>query len=152
AVATFRRLDDEHGLSHALLALATPLATRGALDEADAALAEALDITRRRDDRQLAARTFYPRFHFAVRRGDYQRPAENSRSEIDAWVTLGSPRGEAAARRRRAVALVQLGCLDEAEALGRRALEILEQCDYTPGGIAYVTTTLADIARLRGDH
>ena len=152
AVAAFRQLGDEQGLSQALLALGSALGNRGALDEADAALSEALEIARRRDDNLLAARAFDRTFHVAARRGDHQLAAEISRSEVDAWVTLGSARGEATALRRRAVALVYLDQLDEAEALCRRALEIWEQCADVPASIAHVITTLADIARLRGDH
>ena len=152
AVAAFRRLGDEQGLSQALLALGSALGNRGALDDADAALSEALEIARRRDDNLLAARAFDRTFHVAARRGDHQLASEISRSEVDAWVTLGSARGEATALRRRAVALVYLDQLDEAEALCRRALEIWEQCADVPASIAHVVTTLADIARLRGDH
>ncbi len=148
----FRRLGDEHGLSLALLALGSALANRGALDDAEAALVEALDIARRRDDNHLAARAFDRTFFVAVRRGDHELAAEISRSEIDAWVTLGSARGEATALRRRAVAVLRLGQLDEAETLCCRALEIWDQCDDVPASIAHVITTLADIARLRGEH
>ena len=65
AVAAFRRLGDEHGLSLALLALGSALGNRGALDEADLALVEALDIARRRGDDLLAARAFDRTFHVA---------------------------------------------------------------------------------------
>ena len=152
AVAAFRRLGDEHGLSLALLALGSALANRGALDFADLALVEGLDIARRRGDGLLAARAFDRTFHVAARRGNHELAAEISRSEIEAWVALGSARGEATALRRRAVALLHFGGLDEAEILCRRVLEIWENTDDVPASSAHVLPTLADIARLRGEH
>ena len=50
AVALFRELGDDLGLRLALLALGSGLGNQGRLDEADAALAEAVELGRRDDD------------------------------------------------------------------------------------------------------
>ena len=49
-------------------------------------------------------------------------------------------------------ALLHFGRLDEAEVLCRRALEIWEHADDVPASSAHALLTLADVARLRGEH
>ena len=61
AVALFRELGDDLGLRLALLALGSGLGNQGRLDEADAALAEAVELGRRDDDVVVIARRVEPR-------------------------------------------------------------------------------------------
>ena len=150
ATAAFRRLDDEHGLVHSLLALGSALGNQGALDRAESALDEGLDLAVRHSEPVVIGRALDRLSFVAARRGDYARAAELSRRELATWTALGSTRGEATALRHTAVALQHLGQYDEAVELCRRALLIWEDL-HDRAAIAHVQLSLADIARLRGD-
>ena len=149
AVAIFRRLEDERGLRHALLALGSGLGNQGALDEADVVLAEAIELGRRAHDAVVVARALNYVSFIAARRGNFELARDLNREELLRWMELGSKRGEATGSRHLAVALQKLGDLDEAEAFCDRALAIWTELD-DPTSIAHVRATLADIARTRG--
>jgi tetratricopeptide (TPR) repeat protein len=151
AVAAFRAVGDERGLTEALAALGLALGNQGGLDEAERALTEGLTIARRLDDRLLIARILDRVGFIAGRRGDHARAAEINREELGTLIALGSRRGEATALRHLAVSVQHLGADEEAASLCHRALEIWKDLD-DPAAIAHVQTTLADIARLGGDH
>jgi predicted ATPase/DNA-binding SARP family transcriptional activator len=150
AVAIFRERGDDVGLRHALLALGSGLGNQGRLDEADIALAEALDLGRRDDDLVVIARALNYVSFIAARRGNFERARDINREELDRWTVLGSQRGEATGLRHLAVALQTLGSLDEAEELCARAVAIWTELD-DPTSVAHVRMTLGDIARQRGD-
>jgi predicted ATPase/DNA-binding SARP family transcriptional activator len=150
AVDLFRRLGDEYGLACALVALGSALGNQGALDEAGAALDEAMASARRRGDAVLEARILNFLSFVATRRGDHALAAALSRDELACWTLIGSTRGEATALRHLAVAQQHLGELDDAAALCRRAMELWVALG-DPASVAHVETTLADVARVRGD-
>ncbi len=150
AVAIFRRLGDDLGLRLALLALGSGLGNQGRLDEADLALAEAVELGRRDDDGVVIARALNHVSFIAARRGNFERARDLNREEVDRWTAIGSKRGEATGLRHLAVALQTLGSLDEAEELCTRAIDIWTELD-DPTSIAHVRMTLGDIARHRGD-
>jgi tetratricopeptide (TPR) repeat protein len=146
----FRKLRDDEGLGRALIALGSGLGNEGRLDEADAALDEAVDIALRHNDKVVVARALNQVAYIAARRGDFARAAEVHRNELARWIELGSLRGEATDLRLLAVDLLTLGEIDEAEQLAERALAIWTELD-DPTSIAHVRATLGDIARTRGD-
>jgi tetratricopeptide (TPR) repeat protein len=150
AVALFRRVGDDIGLAHALAALGSAYANQARLDEADAVLAEAIELGEQQQDALLLARLLNFLSFVATRRGDHQAAAGINRDELERWRQLGSRRGQATALRHLAVAQWYGGALDDAEALCNEALALWEAVD-DPVSIAHVQTTLADIQRVRGD-
>jgi tetratricopeptide (TPR) repeat protein len=150
AVDRFRALADERGLVCALLAAGWAFASQGSLDEAEVAAAEGLARVRRLGDPLQTARALDTVSFVAYRRGEWATAREYHLQELDAWVGLGSRRGEAIALRHLAVAALGLGELDEAVGLCERALAIWRGI-RDPTAEAHVLNTLADVARTRGD-
>jgi predicted ATPase len=151
AVAAFRELGDETGLVAALFALGSAYGNAGRLDDADAALTEAMALAARLGDPKVEARGLNHVSFVATRRGDHALAASVSERERERWVAVGSRRGEATGLRHLAVACRYNGELDRARALCDRALELwIELGDAASA--AHVRSTMADIARDQGDE
>ena len=152
AVALFRELGDDLGLRLALLALGSGLGNQGRLDEADAALAEAVELGRRDDDVVVIAARVEPRVvRCCAPRGNFERARDLNREEVDRWTAIGSKRGEATGLRHLAGRAANARITStRRRTCCTRAIAIWTELD-DPTSIAHVRMTLGDIARHRGD-